>query len=202
VRKTFLHKTIARLELGEESVIGILGDSLTAGWMSEKGYVDFLQEMVDEVYSAQCRIYSQGVPGDTASGGLIRLKDILRFSPHAVILQFGLNDAFMEIPREIFKKNIGQMIDSIRKESPAEVLLVTSSYIDNPGEMAMVEPYYKALAEVGLEYSVPVAPVHLYWKGKVDGGIPQKDLVQSDGEHPTVAGYRIMAEAIMSFLRK
>jgi lysophospholipase L1-like esterase len=43
----------------------------------------------------------------------------------------------------------------------------------------------------------PLPLVHAYWKEKIAAGVDFRSLVQYDLVHPTVAGYRLMAEAIM-----
>jgi lysophospholipase L1-like esterase len=43
-----------------------------------------------------------------------------------------------------------------------------------------------------------VARVHEHWKQQVkSGAVDFQELVQFDGVHPTVNGYRLMAEAVM-----
>ena len=47
--------TIKKLLSGIPVVIAALGDSLTYGWMVNKGYLDFLGEMIDERFSG-CQV--------------------------------------------------------------------------------------------------------------------------------------------------
>ena len=42
-----------------------------------------------------------------------------------------------------------------------------------------------------------MARVHEYWKTKIAEGAEFSNLVQYDRVHPTVEGYRLMAEAVM-----
>ena len=68
---------------GRELIIAALGDSLTYGWMTERGYLDYLKTMFDTKYpDSSYKILNRGIPGDTAEDGLRRVdKDILRFTP-------------------------------------------------------------------------------------------------------------------------
>ncbi len=68
-------KTIENLTAGSAIELQPSGDSLTYGWMAEKGYIDFLQDMLQAKYpAATIQFINRGLPGDTAEGGLRRLK--------------------------------------------------------------------------------------------------------------------------------
>ncbi len=192
-------KTIARLQSGEATKIIALGDSLTRGWMVRKGYLEFLDEMLRGKYpSANFSIVNQGIPGDTAEGGLERLgDDVIDHDPHCVFLQFALNDAFIGINPSVYQNTMRAMIDTLQADTDAEIILITSVNIHNSRENDMAERFYDRLAELADECSLPIARVHEYWKKKVREGADFSKLVQYDGVHPTVEGYRLMAEAIM-----
>jgi acyl-CoA thioesterase-1 len=179
-------KTIERLKSGAPVTIAAIGDSLTSGWMARKGYLDFLQEM------------GSGVPGDTADFGLYRVQaDVLDQEPDCVFIQYAINDAGYGFTVSQFRGNIQGIIEKIRKAGDAEIILVTSGHLGDHGENDFVEEYYRQLEELGDTYGLPVARVHAYWKEKIDAGVDFRSLVQYDLVHPTVAGYRLMAEAIM-----
>ncbi|HPA71010.1 MAG TPA: GDSL-type esterase/lipase family protein [Spirochaetota bacterium] len=192
-------KTIARFATGEPATIVALGDSLTRGWMVRKGYLEFMDEMLRAKYpSANFSIINQGIPGDTSDGGLERLgDDVIDHDPHCVFLQFALNDAFIGINPSVYKNTMRAMIDTLRADTDAEIILITSVYIQNSRENDMAERFYDRLAELADECSLPIARVHDYWKKMIREGADFRKLVQYDGVHPTVEGYRLMAEAIM-----
>lgn len=191
--------TIERLSAGRACTIVALGDSLTQGWMVRKGYLSFIDEMIKEKYPAsKAVIINRGIPGDTAEGGLYRLReDVLESDPHCVFIQFALNDAFIGVHPEHFKNNVKAIVETIKYDGNADILLVTSVYIQNSRENEMAEEFYSKLEELAGDYSLPIARVHEYWKKAVLNGIQFSHLVQYDGVHPTVEGYRLMAEAIM-----
>ena len=194
-------KTIAKLAAGESVRIAALGDSLTYGWMVEKGYIDFLQEMLKAKYPAATILFiNRGIPGDTAEGGLRRLKDqVIDAQPDLVFVQFGLNDAFSGCPVAQYESTISRIIDRLQQETAAEVLLLTSVALADPHEDSMALQYYERLEQVARQRAVPIARVHAYWKEKTGGSYD--GLLQADLVHPTSAGYRLMAEAIMQVLQ-
>jgi acyl-CoA thioesterase I len=194
-------KTIEKLAAGQSVRIAALGDSLTYGWMVEKGYIDFLQEMLKAKYpAATIQFINRGIPGDTADGGLRRLKEqVIDALPDLVLVQFALNDAFIGCPVAAYEKNIALIIDRLRRETTAEVLLLTSVALADPQEDALALRYYETLEQLADILNTPIARVHAYWKNTTGGSYD--GLLQADLVHPTSAGYRLMAEAIMQVLQ-
>lgn len=188
---------------GEKAIIGALGNSLTYGWMVRKGYLDFLQEMISEAYPhAGVEIVNAGLPGDTAEGGKDRLKDeILRFHPDCVLVEFALNDAYQGYPVQAFEGHMKSIIEEIRENSMAEVVLVTSVYLPDPHDFALAGRFYGCLEKLAVLYALPIARVHEWWKKRIEEGEDFLSLVQFDGVHPTEKGYRLMAEAVMELFR-
>lgn len=193
-----LKNSIDKLEKGDNLKIVALGDSLTYGWMVEKGYIDFLKEMLKVKYPKSIfKIISQGIPGDTAEGGLYRLKDhVLNSDPDLVFIQFALNDAFSGYSLEDFHHNILGIINGIRNNSSAEILLMTSVALDKR-EKRIAKRYYDILKNIAEKEAIPIVLVHEYWEKRISEGIEFSTLVQQDCVHPTVEGYRLMAEAIV-----
>jgi lysophospholipase L1-like esterase len=100
----------------------------------------------------------------------------------------------------MFKKNFEQIILKIQSNTSAGMLLITSVPVNSPYENSVAESFYNMIIECGVEYNIPVARVHEYWKKKISSGISHSSLVQGDGVHPMENGYRLMAEAVMELL--
>lgn len=191
--------TIKRLRDKLPVTIVALGDSLSYGWMVRKGYLQFLEEMLMERYPG-CRltIINRGIPGDTAEGGLYRTReDVIDEDPDCVFIQFALNDAFVGYTPERYKNNVQAIISEIRDNTSAEIVLITSVYMGSAYENEMADGFYTRLEELAAMNNLPIARVHEYWRSKIEQGTEFKKLVQFDMVHPTVEGYRLMAEAIM-----
>ena len=166
--------------------------------MVDKGYLDYLKELFVVKYPRSLlKIINRGIPGDTAEGGLARLRrHVLASEPDLVFVQFGLNDAFSGCSVESFARNIIGIISGIQKASSAEILLMTSGALEDR-EYEIAGPFYERLAEVARQQSIPIALVHRYWEQKIAGGVSFDTLVQADRVHPTTEGYRLMAEAVV-----
>jgi lysophospholipase L1-like esterase len=192
-------RTIERLFRGEHTLIVALGDSLTQGWMVRKGYLAFLEEMLGSLFpSASFKILNRGIPGDTAEGGLMRVReDVIDEDPNCVLVQFALNDAFIGYPVERFRHNLQSIVDRIGENTDAEIILLTSVHLVESRDSATAAPFYDAIEKLGAANGLPVVRVHEYWRKKISEVAEFRGLVQPDMVHPTVEGYRLMAEAVM-----
>ena len=195
-------ETIEKMDKGKSIRIVALGDSLTYGWMVEKGYIDFLDEMLKKKYpKATITIINRGLPGDTSRGGLFRLqKHVIEENPDLVLLQFALNDALTGFTVDEFYSNMKSMVEQIQQDTSAEILLMTSPLIYDRVMQRMAEPYYGRIITLAAEKKLPLAQVHEYWGQKISGGVEHRGLVQDDLAHPTVEGHLLMAEAVMEML--
>lgn len=191
-----------KLEKGLSLTIIGFGDSLTEGWMVSKGYLDFLKELIQRKYpKSNVTIVNRGIPGDTANGGCQRVGyDVIDLNPDLVLVQFALNDAVMGYDIHHFKASLVEIVERIKNDTSAEIMLLTSTAIPSPIMNEMAENFYRAIIAVAERMNIPVAKVHEYWKEKIAEGKAYKHLVQADQVHPTTEGYRLMAEAVMQLL--
>lgn len=189
---------IEKLKSNENVKIVALGDSLTYGWMTSQGYLDFLKIHILKKYKgAKFEIINKGIPGDTANDGLRRVEnDVTKISPDLVLVQFALNDAYTGYSPDDFKKKFESIILKIKEKNTPEIALLTSVNLLNSEENKFAELYYDKIHECGEKYNLPVVDVNGYWKEKISSGIKHSQLVQSDGIHPTEKGYELMAEAV------
>jgi len=195
--------TIKKLLSGTPLVMVALGDSLTDGWMVDKGYLDFLGEMIGEEFpDARFSLINCGMPAGTARDGLYRLRrDVLDHNPDCVFVQFGINDAFSGYTPEEFRNNIEIIIKRIAENTSSEIVLMTSICLGNQRDNALVERYYGQLEELAGLYGLSLVKVHMYWKDRISQGFQFSNLVQADHVHPVSHGYSFMAEAVMELFR-
>jgi acyl-CoA thioesterase I len=191
-----------KIKMGDPLTIIGFGDSLTEGWMASKGYLDFISEMIRDKYpGSSVTVVNRGIPGDTATGGLRRLRnDVLDHNPDLVFVQFALNDAFLGYSEGQFGQAIQEIIECIANDTSAVIMLLTSVAIQSAIMNEVAERFYNVLIRLAESNSIPIALVHKYWWKKIEEGASFKRLTQADGVHPTVEGYRFMAEAVMELL--
>jgi acyl-CoA thioesterase-1 len=175
-------------------VIAAFGDSLSAGLGLETGraYPDVLQKLLDSA-GYRYHVVNMGVSGDTTTDGLERMPSLLAVKPAVVILEFGANDGLRGQPVGSMEKNLGEMIDAL-KRSGADILLAGMTLPRNYGP-AYIHSFEKVYIDLARKYQLRSIPFLL----EGVGGNPA--LTQPDGLHPTAEGADIVAHTVMKYLQ-
>jgi len=214
----------------QKLTIVAFGDSTTA---PRKNVVVYTKVLEDEFKQKDpdIRVINSGVPGNTTEIARERFeKDVLAHKPDVVIVQFGTNDAAVDVwknPPETlsrvskadYEKNMRGFITSIKK-SGAKVILVTPAptrWTDKLKEMYGKPPYdpkdvdgFNVILKDYVDIARRVAKdegirtVDLfaaYYKYDQQPGQKMDDLFL-DGLHPNTAGQKIEAELLLKQLRK
>jgi acyl-CoA thioesterase-1 len=187
------------------------GDSLTEGYGASKpsvvdktkSYPAFLQNKV------KITIINAGISGDTASGGLKRVKeDVLAENPQMVIILLGANDFLNLKPRPASetKKDLQAIINKVKTDS-RKIYLASfigddaweASYLETfpailiSDRIALLADYKKMYAELCSE-NTDIGEISNIWKGI--GRNQMSDLI-----HPNAEGYSIMADNIFADIK-
>lgn len=169
------------------------GDSLTAGFGVEPGnsYPDLLQKELDQ-RGYKFRVINEGVSGDTTQDGIGRLSYVLAEKPQIVVLELGANDGLRGQPVMIAERNLGQIIEALRKAG-ATILLAGITLPPNygPDYINRFNAIYPSLAT---RYKLDLLPFLLA------GVAGHPDLMQRDGLHPNAEGTRIVARNVIRAL--
>ena len=171
--------------LAKSDVVVAFGDSITFGTGAEpqESYPAVLEQMIGR------RVINAGVPGEITAEGLSRLPQILESEkPALLILCHGGNDHLRQLNRGQAADNIREMIRLARHRGTAVALIAV------PGFSLSVspEPMYKDIAK---EFKIPL-------EEKTLSDILADNSLKSDYIHPNAAGYRHLAEAVASLLKK
>ncbi len=191
---------LERLDGGGPLCIAALGDSLTHGWMVQRGYFPRACDALEQRSpSLDLHRLEAGVPGDTAFGGRGRLPALLEAEPEIVLVQFGLNDCFCGERVDVYQRNLERIVAAVRHGGAIPVL-VTSCPLEDPGPMRVARPFYEAMREVAEADSVGIADTTAHWlAAEAEGQTPDR-LWQPDGVHPTDRGHALMARGLVEAL--
>ncbi len=156
------------------------GDSLTEGYGATEGksYPYYLQQLVN------VPVINKGIDGNTTKDGLDRLDDILQFKNALVIVEFGANDFFHQVPMSQTKKNIESIIKSLKQNNDIVVLVSTE---DN--HLLIANNLYDTLKTVAKENNI------LFIDGILNEIWNDRSLF-SDEVHPNSDGYKLVADKI------
>lgn len=176
------------------STIVVLGDSLSSGYGLPLGqsWVSRLDgRLKAEGYGYE--VINASIAGDTSSGGLARLPDLLEtHSPRIVIIELGGNDGLRGQPVQNLRANLAQIIELTRAHGAAAILTgirIPPNYGPSyTGSFASIYP------ELATEFGIPLVGFLLEDVALNSG------LMQSDGLHPNARGNEVMLENIWAIL--
>jgi hypothetical protein len=109
-----------------EKIVLIVGDSLSAeyGIARGKGWVQLMSEQAAKEM-VKVRIINASISGDTSSGGVSRLPQLLQIhKPQLLILELGGNDALRGLSMRMTQQNLSTMARE-GKKSGAKVMVVS-----------------------------------------------------------------------------
>ncbi len=192
-----------------------LGDSVTFGWnlTYEKSFPYLLEKRLREQYP-DIMVVNSGTGGQTVVDGMDRLdSDVLYFSPQAVIINFGLNDAFIvtaededtdlknNIDLDTFAGTYRQLIEEI-SEKGLEILIMGTNPVmtelvwENRDIARKQEESYRlynqAARDIAEDYGLIFIDI---WEGFIAGG-ELDTFIQPDGVHPSETGLVLISEIL------
>jgi acyl-CoA thioesterase I len=202
-----LPKTKQKLAAGDRVRIVAFGDSITAGGDASEPDLIFWQRWADalrhEYPRANIEAINGATGGDATGQGLQRLQaKVLQEKPDLVLIGFGMNDHNIVgygVPLPAFGDNLRAIIDRIRADTGAEVVLF-SAFPPNPkwhfGSHNM-EAYANAAEAVACEKNCAFADVYHLWLTAASKKKPE-DLLANNINHPNDYGHWIYFQALLS----
>lgn len=171
--------------LAPDDTILAFGDSLTygTGVGEDDSYPAVLEQLTGHT------VVNAGVPGEETPQGLKRLPQLLaEYKPALLILCHGGNDILRK--RDLGKtvENLKAMIKLAKQKGISVVLLGVPEF----GLLLSTAEFYPEIAQ---EFNIP-------FDGETIPDIESDNALKSDAIHPNKAGYRIMAEAVVTLLNK
>jgi acyl-CoA thioesterase I len=100
------------------------GDSATSGWLVPRkdAYPAQLQALLRKK-GYDVTVENAGVPGDTSAGALRRFDAAITPGTDIALVEFGTNDLRQHVPAKRMRKNLAEIVRSLRKRG-IEVLLI------------------------------------------------------------------------------
>lgn len=198
--RKYVERTRRDIESGADATIVCFGDSITAGYAVRRGFPSFWLESLRQRFpDSKIEMINSGISGDTSQDGLSRLDwAVLSYEPDLVTINFGINDCVLGLSLEEFEMNLVEMVRRIRAGPDSEILLLSSQPLESPPYDQRVLDYYQTVERVAKEMNVGFVDVYGAWMKRVQAGMPLDSLILPGLDHPNEAGYRIIAEELMS----
>ncbi len=171
-------------------------------------------------------VLNAGVGGNTTRDALDRLnQDVLRHRPRVVVIQFGINDATVDVwkkppattprvPLAEFLRNIRRMI-SLAREQDARVIIMTTNplrwtsrmrelygkppydpHADDGFDALHLAVYNDALRALASELKAPLVDVRAAYPAFAARHGTTVDGLLLDGVHPNDLGHQLVAELL------
>jgi acyl-CoA thioesterase-1 len=182
-----------------EKIVLIVGDSLSAeyGLTRGTGWVQLMSEQAAKEM-VKVRIVNASISGDTSSGGVSRLPQLLQIhKPHLLIVELGGNDALRGLSMRMTQKNLISMAKEAKKTG-AKVMIVAMQRPPNYGAnyaQQIAQAYQSVSKETGAELNSS------FLKGIADDADSLK-WFQPDRIHPNEAAQSTMMKNIWPQLKR
>ena len=174
----------------------IVGDSLSAayGIAPKQGWVQLLQQRLDQQYPKQHKVVNASVSGETTSGALARLPKLLQtYQPQVVVIELAGNDGLRGQPPQMIQNNLAQLIQ-LSQKNKATVLLFGMKIPPNYGT-AYSAAFEKNYQVVSQQYKIKLLPFFL------DGVAGHKNLIQNDQIHPNAKAQPMLLNLAYPYIK-
>jgi acyl-CoA thioesterase-1 len=177
--------------------IVFLGDSLTAGYglLTSQAFPALIEAKFHAEGYAEIEALNAGVSGDTTSGALRRVPQVLSPSTRILVVALGGNDALRGLTAANSRENLEKIVE-IADARRIAVLLCGMEAPTNLGEDYRTA-FRNIFMDLAREYSGRVAIMPFLLEGVA--GDPA--LNQPDGIHPNAEGARLIADQMYPRLR-
>jgi len=176
--------------IAQGATVLILGDSLSygTGAKPEEAYPVLLEK------ATGWHIVNAGVPGDTTSGGLQRLPDLLEaHQPKLLLIELGGNDLLRQVSAKQVESNLKSLITQAKALGVPVALVAIpeiSPFMAAVGNLSD-HPLYARVAE---ETQVPII-------ADIFSEVLSKRDLKSDQIHPNAQGYAQVASDMQKTLK-
>lgn len=208
------------MDAEEKKTIIAFGDSTTAKRGRLEIYSNILTKELEKA-EINANVINAGIPGNTTMAARKRFeKDVLRKKPDLVIIQFGINDAAVDVWKkatksrvslETYTNNLLYFIKTLRLNDSKIILMTPNALAWTPklkeiygkppyspknskGFNVTMRPYVEAVRKIAKEEKVELVDIFGYFDSQKEEYLNQLLL---DGMHPNAKGHRIVADKLL-----
>ncbi len=205
----------------EKPVLVAFGDSTTAPRGTLRVYAALLQDEFPDL-----RVVNAGVGGDTTARARARLeKDVLAHKPALVVVQFGINDATVDlwkdppareprVPKADYEAGLREIVQAVRSRGASAVLVTpnplrwskaTRALYGKPpyrvqepdGFSLILRDYAELVRKVAREEKISFVDVYAAFDEYDRPKGQSMDELLLDGMHPNEKGHRLVADRLI-----
>lgn len=205
----------------DEKTIVMLGDStaLCDRNSADKKITTLVQNGLNLKFkksSSNFKVINSGVGGSTAKEAVARIQNsVITHKPDIVTISFGLNDTGKSTPEE-FRQSLEDMIEAIRKETTAQILLITSTPFDNNThawkekfakeggvDAVLDKKFCSEMRNLAIKHKIKICDLHQKFEAEIkkDQTLIKK-IIMADGVHLTDEGNVLASGFIIEEISK
>lgn len=205
----------------------LMGDSITDGCRDRNighqnyfglgagmGYANYIMSEIDYKYPKKFNVVNKGIGGNRIVDLYSRIKqDCINLNPDFLTILIGVNDVWHEyeykcgVDIDKYYKIYSMYIEEIKEACPnIKIYIIEPFALKGPvpdkfeGFLETVKEYAKKAKEVAEKYDL----TFIEMQNKFDALCEKCESTYwlTDGVHPTLGGYRMMANEIMKVIEK
>ena len=212
--------------------IVMFGDSTTAArdGAVQKVYAVRVKEALQSVGST-LTVHNAGIGGNTTSDARRRFtKDVLNYQPKLIVMQFGINDAAVDVwksppattprvPIDAYEANLRFLVDEARKHGSKVILMTTNPVrwtsklrelygkppydreAEDGFDTSFLAKYNEVIRRLAGELKVPLVDVRKAYPSYVAEHHLSVDQLLLDGMHPDDLGHALVASLLVPAIR-
>lgn len=181
----------------EKTTILFFGDSLTAGYglSKEQAFPHLIEQELKEA-GHDVDVINAGLSGETSAGGLNRIDWILKQPIDIFVLELGANDGLRGIPVETTTKNLQAIIDKVKEKYPDTKIIIAGMMVPpNLGQDYSIK-FRRMFEQLANKNDAMLIPFLL------DGVAGDDSLNLPDGIHPNIEGHKIVADNVLTAIKR
>lgn len=134
--------------------------------------------------------------GGTTEGGSRRLPPHLQHKIDILILELGINDAFLGTPVSQIRDNLQEIIDRVKHVNPNVCIIICGMQLPNNSGHEYISAFGKMYVDLAAKNEAALVPYLL------EGVAGDPLLNLPDRLHPNAAGHKILAENVWRVLQQ
>ncbi len=201
VAKAYLPRLAARLARGEAAVIVAIGSSSTAGAGASSSAAAYPAQLEAELKRRHpewpLRVINAGINGDTVKNMILRFsRDVFVHQPDLIVWQLGANSALRDESLLSFDALFRQGLLFLRAQG-IDILLMTPQFAPKIVGKPQHGQFVADIERIAAAEGISLFPrYHLMKNWILDGSLPARRMLNTDGLHHNDIGYRCIAESL------
>lgn len=183
-----------------------MGASDAAGVGVEQPSRDGWVPVLGRLLPPATRVVNLGIPGiRLREAAIVETGPTIEAKPNLITIWLVVNDILGSVPLTAYRADLDALLIRLKSETSAEIAVGNvpdspdnSGYLGLPASQrrTVANQWNEAIGEIVARHQVTLVDLWLKWPVR-----EHPEYIGPDGLHPTVLGYRVLAETVRQSLR-